>query len=425
MMYPHLAFSEVITSSNHIDSDWLYSDLYRRHCKDEISGYLIFYATKNSWELSHNTREYTFSYTDQSMIGKMYNVAEQGDEINLSVPNRYLRISHQRQLRNNQLFGNLDLGRDYGAGIGFGHNSDWGEWVISLNANRQQAEIEHCIKGRYGTIPFAWVKTQLNSEFCRNNHASSLQLMAYMPSSDDSLFQNSLKLFGAEALYTFPISNLLRMKLASTYLHSSAELRYRGEQYGKLDIFNVLTAGGEIQIYKAKAMCRAGVNSYNSWINEDSYFDIWPFTAWDAFLAHRTRIKSLNVNSLLPYIGVAYDSAHERGLNYKADCTYNQYIGKDDILLKNRRVVLYPFIFAYEDFEVDLLDELDAYIEVNIGCSYRFGGVCLSLDLNQLAPINWIHIKESIFGSHSQSTGAKRIQEWGGSTVNFKVDICF
>jgi len=248
----------------------------------------------------------------------------------------------------------------------------------------------------------------------------------YLPVKRDSLFFNALYIYDANVKYERKLSEKMSIQMRGSMLHSSATLQYKGDKYGKLDRLFMLSPSLAMSYKTAHLEYSGGCNSYHTFIGDDSYFDIWPFSAWDAFLAHRTRIKRFHINSVSPFAGIEYRSrdTDEPGLTFSCKMTYNHHFLDDDILIKNRRVVLYLFLFSYEDLHFDFSDDLDAHLELKPTIYYHFSDGSIALEITQLAPIKWSKLTDWDAHAPSGPTGEKTNQ-WGGTQAQLSISVCF
>jgi hypothetical protein len=419
-MYPLLALSAENPTRHKLRSNWRYTDIFRQENPTEPGGFLYSWSSDTTWDIAYQRQSISCGYHVSDFQGELNKLVNRAGTISFEMPNRFLRLGYSMPLAQSTLQSHLDLGHD--PGIGFAYESP--AWHSSLKLNQQRAEVNYEIATDSGTIPFKWLFAELATGAASSTCSAELTLSAFIPIAQDSLYDNSLSSYQAAIGYEAQLCDRFRANLSANYLHSSARLRYKGDLYGKLDQLNLLSSSMAISHDTNHISCKLGLNTYHSRLGEDSYFDIWPFSAWDAFLAHRTRIKRFDLDSLSPFVGIHYQrkAEHTAGVSFTLGSTYNHHFGTESLLIRNRRVVLYPFLFSYEDLDFELMDRIDAHLQLNLGLSYSSGASAVKLDLTQLAPIKWDKIKDIDLDPGPSAT---KTRQWGGTSLSLSLSLGF
>lgn len=419
-IYPLFALFAENPASHDLGSTWRYTDVFRQDNPGEASGYLYALSSDTAWDIVYRGQRLSCGYHFSDLRGKLRRLASGAGSIGLEMPNSYLRLGYSVPLAQKSLHTQLDLGATPGLGLGLETPS----WQTFFSLHRQRAEINYDIGTDSGEIPFDWAKAELSFAPASTAHFPKINLSAIIPMDRDSLYENSLHIYQAGIAYDAPISDLFRTNLQANYLHASARLRYKKETYGKLDQLNLLSTGAELIQENKHFSYHLGINSYHSRLGEDSYFDIWPFSAWDAFLAHRTRIKRFDIDSISPFAGIDCQNQAENrsGLRYTLAAYCHHHFSAEDLLIRNRRVVLYPFLFSYEDLDFELTERIDAHLQLNAGLSYALRASSIKLDITQLAPIKWSKIKD--LDIHPEPSAAKT-RQWGGTAISLSLNFSF
>lgn len=426
-MYPlFLSAFSAPDANQELFSSFEYTDFFRQSSTEDANGFLYRYAFHNAWDVEYRIGLVSCQYNDLQLRGQLSKFTDRSGQIDFEMPQQFMRLKVAKEMGAYTLETQLDLGRDLGAGLGFGRQSPAGQWNASLFLNERRAELDYTVQNSKGYIPFYWLDAGALAEWEIESHAASLNLHATIPSDQDSLFFNALNVYSAEARSHHTLSEDWELKCRGDYLYASARLKYRGDQYGHLDGLNMLSGGAELIRHRGRRACSIGLDTYHTWIGDDSYFDIWPFTAWDTFLAHRTRIKRLHLSLYSPFLGLSYQNKapEEQGWRYRGQFSYHHHFQAEDILIRNRKVVLYPFLFSYEDVDFELLNKLDAHVELKMQFSYRYYCGGINLEIAQLAPIKWSRISDLDFEAPSDPEAGKR-RQWGGTSVILSANLRF
>jgi hypothetical protein len=202
----------------------------------------------------------------------------------------------------------------------------------------------------------------------------------------------------------------------------NAVMRFKGTEFARLDHLGFWKLKSEIEYqYNKNNYFAVGIDFWETYIGNNSYFDIWPFTYWDVVLASRTRLKQFENEFYLPYVN--YNSVFKFSifnLNQKlnSQITYQQIISNSDIVYKERYYVLYPLLTGYKTHYMPFNQEIDGIFLLGFNWILNIRtNLKLNLQSSQLIPINWselFDIKEGVDINSSEST-SRKIKEWGGN----------
>jgi len=425
-MYPLFICASTNNPANQIQSSYEYINFYRLETDDGLSGYLNHYASDSFWHIEHKKRRLSVGYHDHALRGQLSNLSSRSGKIDFLVPRSYLSISARHSLAHQDIGSTIELGRDPGVSVELSNLQAFHALGIKASISKQSAEIRHQIGNSEGIIPFQWTTAEISADIPRAPIAAKLCFQALLPAQSDSLFHNDLKMLRADIELSCPLPKNLSLGFKSHYLHAKASLQYKGDMYGKIDNLNLVSTEAGISKHHDRWNGSLGIRSYHSFIGEDTYFDIWPFTAWDTFLAHRTRVKRFHINSISPFTELEYQSCDEEdlGLRYRSGIGYSQHVVSEDIHIRNRKVVVYPFLFSYEDMELELTNKLDAHVDLTILLSYRWEKATVSLSARQILPIDFSELFSGGIDSWTSPSSKQRKQS-GGSSVNLQVGLSF
>lgn len=423
LMYPLFVHAH---NPDRIQSHNRYIDFYRQTSDSEPEGYLYAYDSHSLWEFYHRGYKISCGYYDSNLRGQISALTDEGGILDFAAPVRYLSLELGRDIANHSFKARVELAKDPGAGITYETSFEGKSCQVSLETRKARAALDYAIAGDLGSIPFHWLKSNLTMRFVDQYKSTDIKASAYFPTLHDSLFANDLNMYGLHFEQLRRAGDNTQIKLQASYFYSSARLRYKGELYGKLDHLNLFKLGIDVGCKNQHLDWTLGINSYHSFIDDDSYFDIWPFSAWDAFLAHRSRIKRFHINSCSPFAGLLYHSASPdaEGPAFWGAISYHHHFMESDILLKNRKVVLYPFLFSYESIKFDVSEDLDAHLEIKPKFCYRYSGGEIELEITQLLPLKWRKILDYDGGEPSQGPG-KKTKQWGGTQARLNLNFLF
>ena len=404
-----------------------FADLYHYHLSGQYQRYLIHNANLIGFSQSNEGDTLSVEYIRDGLWGAYSHLHEAEDEISLNYARERLKLSST-----------IDLGSWCAKpSLGFGDGMELG-WEMkalrqqalhsaSLYIQGQEADLDYRIGNEHGSIPFTWINAQGNIAGRILDTELKLTLRSIIPTSDDSLFSNRIKGFGSSLELQKELKPNLVASLYTAGGMLSARLNYRSEEYGKLD--NLGFGMASINLSKAGRHLDAqlGLSGALTYSGDDTYFDIWPFTFWDTFLASRTRFKKLELQLLSPQAGLSYHWGKHRETGWQGEMglIYNHLLHHEDVIHKNRIVVMYPFFFDYETFHYDWHDKVDACVRVPLSVCYNMPQGNLYLNVQQVAPFRW----SKLFRHHAQTPSAPSTEpkssQWGGLAIALGVCWAF
>ena len=299
------------------------------------------------------------------------------------------------------------------------------EWQTGLAFSTGKNKLDYSVNGSDGRIPFRWYSMGINLAVSRGDEEAELTFQKIIPGKPQNSFDNRLHL---ETVLLGISKNLpfkLQLESNSFYQHSFFNLRYKEEQYGKLDNPHLLYSNLRLTRKTDYGFgYHTGSRMFFSTINDDSYFDIWPFSFWDMFMASRTRLKKADITSFVPYISCSYAKRMDNPnlpVQIKAALEYNQILHTGEIIVKQRRVILYPFFFTYDTYNYDFQKTIDGFFVIPCEITYHKWGCAAGLAFQQLIPINW---NSATHQSNTQPhPGEGKTKETGGTTIRFYIDF--
>jgi len=422
LIYPFLLQG---TEAADVYSDLELTDYYHFDATNEPHGYLIGYAATMGYRREIGKHKLEIQYHKEELLGQISHLSAPDDRISLTIPEEYLRIKYRVPTPRFDYCPGIALGQDLGLSIGLDSNSRRFPYYGELIAQMQRATVSYQIDTESGDIPFYWIKGSLKAGLKTDHYDTWLSYQGTFPYRSDSLFANAVNVHSIR--YNLVADwEPVTASAAIEYGRVVADLEYRGEQYGKIDNLQYMTLNSSI--FKAQARWSYGLelDGFMSGSGSDSYFDIWPFTFWDTFLAHRTRLKSMTVDAISPGLSVNYSTKADSvdGWRFQLGFGYHHLFHNEDILLKNRRVVLYPFVYTYDSDHYNWQDDIDAYVSLPVVLGYRFKRGNVGIALQQLAPVHWNDLSHGsghqVDPSPDPSSTKSR---WGG--LYCKVDFIF
>jgi hypothetical protein len=91
-------------------------------------------------------------------------------------------------------------------------------------------------------------------------------------------------------------------------------------------------------------------------------------------------------------------------------------------VIKNRRVIIYPFLFAYDTEYYDFKGNTDGFLIVPVNAYYLCKwGIGIGVTAKQVLPLDW----SSIFTQRSITTPTtgNKVKETGGSSIRLYIDF--
>lgn len=423
-IYPLFLFSLLDTSQ--LSTLWDYTDFFHLKQKDDLSGSLNTIHYSYNWLIQEKDTRFDCAYMNQQIKGNLKHLANPQDRIDLELPTSFLRLKFRKPMNGLYFSSGILLGKSPGLSLGIEGSDPLASWEITGSIASKSASINHAVASDSGTIPFRWRQSDILLKVATAHAKAQVKLNMAFPTPGDSLFNNALNIQNARLDIKYLVSESYQANFLAQILHASGDFSYKKERYAKLDNLHLHWLSAGFQKENAISSWGLGVQAYHTAIGEDSYFDIWPFSAWDTFLAHRTRIKRLHIFALLPFakLSVHNPTSTNPPLKYDASLSYFHHFAQEDIQIKNRRVVLYPFLFTYEDLDLKLIDKLDAHMDLNILLGYEISKLAICLQARQLIPLKYSTIFSQNATSPSTDTSTQR-KQWGGLNISLNAALNF
>jgi len=397
-----------------------FTDLYSYHLAGQYQRYLVY--NSNLWGFSQagGRDSLAVEFVQGGLTGKYSHLHEAEDRLELKHPLTRLRLSSGRQLGNGKLTATFGLGEGLQLEGAFEPAKHHTWRALSLGLEQQRAEVSYQIGSEGGSIPFNWNYLHAGLEAELADMPLQLHLMGIVPAAGDSVFDNRVMGIGGSLGLSRKLGNELEASLQAAGGVLAARLSFKGEEYGKLD--NLRMGMLRLALNKTGRHLEAGmaVNGALTGSDEDSYFDIWPFTFWDTFLASRTRIKRMRAQLMSPEAGISYHWGEDGkpGWQGRAGIVYNHLLHHEDVIHKNRIVIVYPFFFGYETFHYDWHNEVDACLSIPVSVAYNTSRGNVYLQARQIAPFRW----SKLFKQHQEPSPAEpaapKARQWGGLSLS-------
>lgn len=401
------------------------TDLYSYHLAGQYQRYLLYNSQLLGYSQAWGADSLAVELVQGGLIGRYDHLHAAEDRLELNHPLTRLRLISGRQMGERRLTAVFGLGEGLQLGGILNLGNDHALREVNLGLEQQRTEVNYQIGSEGGSIPFNWNYLQAGLESSLADMPLQLRVMGMVPAAGDSVFRNQIRGLGGTLSLSRRVGNDLDASLLAGGGWLAARLNFQGEEYGKLD--NLRLGMLRLALDRSGTHLDTGIalSGALTGSDEDSYFDIWPFTFWDTFLASRTRLKRMQAQLLSPEAGVHYHwgDVAEPGWQGRVGVVYNHLLHHEDVIHKNRIVIVYPFFFGYETFHYDWHDEVDACISLPLEVAYNtaFGNVYLHA--RQLAPFKW----SKVFSRHEPSAPAEpsapKATEWGG--LSLSLGCCF
>jgi len=404
--------------------DFYYNNLYASQAEDAPDGFANILYYKFGAPLKAYNGFYYAGYEQYKFRAKIKALSNEDDWMQFSHLKERISLYGKWRAGKNLILGSLFLGTEPGFlleykkegrtqfGTGFG---------LSLGS----ADIDYDVNGFDGKVPFNWYQLKANSLLQNPLYNVSLNYSSTIPAGTENGFDNRLYLhtLSINASGLFCENTVLQGYTQYSYTH--AKLYYNNDIYGKLDNLHSLYSTLQLNL-KASSLFsyQAGTRFFLNRCGSDSYFDIWPFTYWDMFLAHRTRIKQVDAEFGIPFVAASYQNAWQyshSALKIKMSLEYNQFFHYEDIIIRNRRVVVYPFLFSYDTDYYDIETSMDGFLFIPLSLSYQRWGLEAGIAFEQVVPVDWESLRK--MNLHQEPSGSSKIRESGGTNIRLYINF--
>jgi hypothetical protein len=283
---------------------------------------------------------------------------------------------------------------------------------LGVEVKPSTAGWEHRVGAASGTIPLSYYSFKTSAGLSTGRLDIDTGLSRLFPVRKEEPFHTSIEGYLIEADLGYGWGKTSRFTARGQYTDASAEFLYDGSSYGYVTGFRVLTYDVE-QAWSLAPHHRVsvGVTGLSTRLGDRSYFDIWPFTYWDAFMNYRTRPDHLAADLHMPYVGYRCDLGYDRGAlrtRNRLDLTYYHLLVDSNIAYKERYFVLWPVLMAYKPTHVEVDGVPDGLVRLRLGSSLKYGRLSANVTLSQLVPIRFGHLQASGGGGGGGGIGEDR-----------------
>lgn len=412
--------------NSRIYSHWTATDFYHYYQDGGYQRYLVAATAVQGFSSITGNDSITVEYQRQTLAGKYGQLHEADDFISLEMPVSRLKIRPSWRLGDYQLSPQFSVGDGFGMNLHLAQPHKQRLQIMELGVQQQHAELSYQIGAESGAIPFAWNLVQAKLEGRLGAFQRRAELYGIFPGKGDSLFDNRIQ--GLAVTYDLQrqIKDNYLARLSSYYGITQARLNYREEEYGKLDKLQMAYLGLGVKRQGDSFDASLKLHTCLTGSGDDTYFDIWPFTYWDTFLASRTRLKKLQMYLISPEISSTWKwGQHPGKLHGSLGLSYNHLFHHEDVIHKNRIVILYPFFYGYETFRYDWHDELDAVVRIPLKLGYRLSQGSIELSLLQVLPFRWSQLFAGGGDSGPGEPDENKAFEWGGLSCALQLNLLF
>jgi len=318
-----------------------------------------------------------------------------------------------------------------------GAKLDLSEITLSLNSSLKTAynRLQYNIKGISDQLDFNYIQWKNSVALETGDIFTQISHTTIIPDKNHGDFNNQISgsLFDIKTAYNR--WHNLPSNLEISYCHLEGNFKYQGEQYGKIDGLQFLNYKfNQTYTFFSNHSINLGVKGMYSWIKDDSYIDIWPFTFWDAFLCSRTRLKEFNNNIMLPYYSYTYalkQTFKHITFNSNFSMEYCHLLYYSNNVYKERYFVIYPILMSYHTKELDINANIDGVITLKTDTSMTYGKYMLHISLAQLLPFKTAYVTDFFETGSTDDIGTSSsgnnigTNKRGGTSVELKMAYYF
>ncbi|MBN1968812.1 MAG: hypothetical protein JXR48_11750 [Candidatus Delongbacteria bacterium] len=297
----------------------------------------------------------------------------------------------------------------------------------ALDENRYS--LRYNIKGFTENLDFNYFSLSNSFEIEYDDLALELTYIYDFPIEDHGKFENRISGFGFSSSTKYSFYDKSTSVFNLHYHRVDGDLDCQGDQYGKIDGFQYMKYDAQHEIeFVPKQFLNFGIDGVFTWIGEDSFIDIWPFTFWDLFLCSRTRLKEFETNIILPNLSYSFKPEYKL---FNATLTHDFFIKYSHLIFENRNLykeryfILYPIIVDYKKRELDISSKYDGLFFLKIDTSINISNYEVNLYISQYLPFKYSYITD-VFdknpfnsGNNSGSSISKTIR--GGTELAIKI----
>lgn len=397
-----------------------YSNLYSVKAEDEPDGYADVFSWRLGVPLAKGKGRYYAGFENYRLRGMIKALSTEDDWLQISLVKQQAYLGGSWELKGSSLSAILHLSDRPGVYLERSSEAT-PQLTTGAGVSLGGMDIDYYVNNADGNIPFNWFQLKVKAALKGEKQSLRLVYNGTFPTWKEHGFDNRLHI---DALSLTACRNLTRkaaLLAEAHYKYGYAKLLYNDEIYGRLEhLNNVYSSLWLEQQLSGSASCRLGTRFYYNSCGENSYFDIWPFAYWDVFLAHRTRLKQVDALAGMPFARISYNKIWETASgSFTADLglEYNHYLHSEDIVIRNRRVIMYPFLFSYDTDYYEIGNKTDGFFFLPISLTWQQWGFAASITLQQLIPIDWKILTES--SGPSGPADSDKLQETGGTSIGF------
>ncbi|MCP4134288.1 MAG: hypothetical protein GY754_25160, partial [bacterium] len=243
-----------------------------------------------------------------------------------------------------------------------------------------------------GAIPLNYYRGECSLFYYDKSKHFEARYALYNPLNEDGKFTTEISGFDTGGRVWFKLAPF-DFTLEGEYTKISADCMYEESPYGKLDSFFYYHYHGRGSFnFWEESSISLGVTGLKTGVGEDSYFDLWPFSYWDMFMASKTRLSNLDIKLIMPYFAFDLSRTWKFGsLHIKPGflTSYYHLFTGCTVTYEEKVWEVYPFVSRYEPHTKKFDPGYDGIIKLELKFSARYKAVEFSLLAAQLIPVNF------------------------------------
>ncbi len=396
------------------------------HISNSLGEKHFLYAKNYIYQDRFYNNNYELSLSFQKSTNKFYtnNLSDINDCFNISYESPKLSIGVSKNFNRLQIYGDVSYSTKPGGSLHFIIPLKTGRFSFKSSLKPLDYKLNYDVQTADGYIPLSVYLFHNQVSLSIRKFRFQTSVLPLLPIKRQGHFSNQIYGFitGGELNYEF---HRLNSSLQFHYGNISAKLKYKGDNYGYLDhlqFYHYLVCS-KVRFYKNQHFS-LGITGMKTWIKPGTYFDIWPFTYWDVFLASRTRLKKFDNTLNLPFISInSIFPFYIKELRASVSCAigYYHFLLESDIIYKERYFIIYPIMFGYKTKRLEISPDIDGIFRINVNSSLQYRNFQLSIIANQLIPIDFSKV------SKAPSPGEDKIKkkEKGGTHISVSLGYNF
>jgi hypothetical protein len=407
--------------------EYNYCNHFSRESDNDSQGYSRFQKLKlnSHLNLKRHTLVTSFQYFAYEVNADQ--LSDKTDWVDYEHSYQEFILTDYLENKDNRYRFQLAFAEHPGGALGYRRNTGKGYWDINTGIKQSASGISYNVQDNSGKIPFRWLSSYSDFKYVTPKDILSLKVGLISPQKTGGDFENRFWSSTLSTSYSRRISRRINAGIQGDYSTTGADWRYHDEQYGKLDHIQIFHASGWISYESGSPLSLTGGSK---WLvtrcGDDSYLDIWPFSFMDVFLDSRTRLKKADLDVFRPFLSLSWSMSFEKGnFNGKVKLTaeYDHFIQKQEIIVKQRYYIMFPFFLGYKTNEYDFSDETDGYFVIPVSAGLGWKQWKLNLHLQQLIPVKWKDI--DFHESSSSQPDRNKTSESGGTELRIILSARF